>query len=145
MPLSTLLNAAPGQSVYPRYRNTYTAALGTDSLTTSTSYVTLLSLSFTPRLGFVFITMDAVFRSNSVSATDAYMRMVLNGSPVASDASAQGKPYSAHALAYRAAVTPGVAHTIDLQWRSSLDTLICNPVTRPDTYHAIIVAQEVGG
>lgn len=127
----------------PILRQTSAARVSVDVSTTSTTFVSLLSLSITVEAGFLLLLFTAsVEQSNDNQTT--YFDLQVNGTTVAGASHTHRNPTKAGcvAISHRMAIAAGT-HTVSVGWRVSNNTSYIRPVTDPTGEHGHLLVQEV--
>jgi len=114
-----------------------------DTTTTSTTFVDLLSITITTGTNNLLIYVSHSFGNTSAFGAQVFVRLVLDGAAVRGAADQASSTFaSSGAIASKKAVTAG-SHTIKVQWRVGGSTGQCRPVAAPDSEHcALLVIEE---
>ena len=120
-------------------RQVVSAFLATDQSTSSTAFVTLLTVNITTAAGSLEILATAATNAIVVSG---FTRLVLDGVAVAQSGAGHLIGVATHAISRRVPIAAG-AHVVELQWRTAVGgTLNCQPLAQPDREHASLLVRE---
>jgi len=132
------LSRVRGQTVF--------SEISTDTTTSSTTFVDLLTATLTTVAGTKLIVIATFAVSNSNSNAQQHFRMTVDGI-VKRGCGVRfvNNPSAAGSLALVVTGLSAGSHTIKLQWRADASggTVQVRPVTAPDDEHASLVVQEV--
>jgi hypothetical protein len=140
----TKLDAIPvggGSSVL---KSTTMAEVSTDTTTTSTSWVDLLTITLTMASAGKLLAQFSAGFTMSGANNGAYFRIMVDGTAKRGVASRYiNTPGHSVAISYLASGLAAGSHTVKVQWRASASTLQIRPAGQPDSEHAVLIVQEV--
>lgn len=134
------VDQAAGASVL---KQTAVAEVTTNTTTTSTSMVTLLTQNITTGAGFLDITFTWAASRTSGASAEIRFQLVVDGDVVAkaADTTTSSRP-SSGGLSARVPVAAG-AHTVSIQWSVASSTGQIRPTTAGVYEHACMICREV--
>jgi hypothetical protein len=147
--VATAADAATWQSpgaATSTLKQTAFAEIAVDTTTTSTSFVDLLTISFTITASSIVLISFTASVSNTPSSTrNQDFRITIDGVAKrgARAICTTGSSATCAAIVLRVTGLAAGARSIKVQWKTSASTAQIRPVAAPDTEHASLLVQEV--